>query len=221
MENIELKSLSTSFSAFFSLLFSLDQKLDQLNEKLEKSAALSGAVERAAGATGTGVAPGPSGALAAPVAGAAAVSGTGASESRRTAGPGAPVQAAARGLTTEEKKNQGTEMIAPVDNSVGIPTMRDPTEGPKEALEPTGNSKAELSAKQNRPAAISATPDMNDIRHRTQRIASEHEEARTELRNLVHSLGVRRIPDLRGEALGVYAAALARLEKKFGSNAQS
>lgn len=56
--------------------------------------------------------------------------------------------------------------------------------------------------------------DLEDVRHRTQRIAADNEEARRILREKVHALGVRRISDLTGDALRAYAAKLSELEAK-------
>lgn len=64
------------------------------------------------------------------------------------------------------------------------------------------------------PAPAQAPVDLADVRHRTQRIASDNEEARRILRETVHSLGVRRISDLTGDALRAYAEKLAELEAK-------
>ena len=64
------------------------------------------------------------------------------------------------------------------------------------------------------PAPAQAPVDLADVRHRTQRIAADNEEARRILRETVHALGVRRISDLTGDALRVYAAKLSELEAK-------
>ena len=64
------------------------------------------------------------------------------------------------------------------------------------------------------PAPAQAPVDLADVRHRTQRIAADNEEARRILRETVHALGVRRISDLTGDALRAYAAKLSELEAK-------
>ena len=64
------------------------------------------------------------------------------------------------------------------------------------------------------PAPAQAPVDLADVRHRTQRIAADNEEARRILRETVHALGVRRISDLTGDALRAYAAKLSQLEAK-------
>ena len=109
------------------------------------------------------------------------------------------------------------EALAPAPAPVATKEPEAPAPAPEVKAEPAPAPVAPAPAPVAEPAApapAQAPVDLADVRHRTQRIAADNEEARRILREKVHALGVRRISDLTGDALRAYAAKLSELEAK-------